>query len=83
MPSTISENSGVSTVTATLAHPVSAATTITVRPVADAYTVGSDSTITIAAREHGERVGHGGHHGLGQRDRCAEQFLDRVRCGEQ
>ena len=49
MPSTISENSGVSTVTATLAHPLSAATTITVRPVADAYTVGMDSTITIAA----------------------------------
>ena len=49
MPASISENGGVSTVTATLAHPSSAATTITVRPVAGAYTVGSDSTIAIAA----------------------------------
>ena len=48
-PSSISENGGMSTVTATLAHPLSAATTITVRPVAGAYTVGADSTITIAA----------------------------------
>ena len=36
-------------VTAALSHPSSEATTITVRPVADAYTVGSDSTIVIAA----------------------------------
>ncbi len=49
MPSSISENGGMSTVTATLAHPLSAATTITVRPVAGAYTVAADSTITIAA----------------------------------
>ncbi len=49
MPASISEAGGVSTVSATLAHPSSAATTITVRPVADAYTVGMDSTITIAA----------------------------------
>ena len=49
MPASISENGGVSTVTATLAHPSSAATTITVRPVAGAYTVGADSTIAIAA----------------------------------
>ncbi len=48
-PSTISESGGMSTVTATLAHPLSTATTITVRPVAGAYTVGTDSTITIAA----------------------------------
>ena len=48
-PSSISESGGMSTVTATLAHPSSAATTITVRPVADAYTVAADSTITIAA----------------------------------
>ena len=48
-PSSISESGGMSTVTATLAHPLSAATTITVRPVAGAYTVGTDSTITIAA----------------------------------
>ncbi len=48
-PASISEAGGVSTVTATLSHASSAATTITVRPVADAYTVGSDSTIIIAA----------------------------------
>ncbi len=48
-PSTLSESGGMSTVTATLSHPSSAATTITVRPVAGAYTVGMDSTITIAA----------------------------------
>ena len=49
MPATISENGAVSTITASLSRPSSAATTITVRPVADAYTVGMDSTITIAA----------------------------------
>ena len=48
-PASISEDGGVSTVSATLTHPSSAATTITVRPVANAYTVGSDSTIAIAA----------------------------------
>ena len=48
-PSSISENGGMSTVTATLARSLSAATTITVRPVTGAYTVGSDSTITIPA----------------------------------
>ena len=45
----ISENGGATTVSATLSHPSSAATTITITPVADAYTVGSDATITIAA----------------------------------
>ena len=45
----ISENGGTTNVTATLSHPSSAATTITVRPVVDAYTVGEDSTIVIAA----------------------------------
>ena len=48
-PSSISESGGMSTVTATLSRSLSAATTITVRPVADAYTVPADSTITIAA----------------------------------
>ena len=48
-PASISENGAVSTVTASLSRPSSAATTITVRPVAGAYTVGMDSTITIAA----------------------------------
>ena len=45
----ISENGGSTTVSATLSHPSSAATTITISPVADAYTVGADATITIAA----------------------------------
>ena len=48
-PSSISESGGMSTVTATLTRSWSTATTITVRPVAGAYTVGMDSTITIAA----------------------------------
>ena len=47
--STISENGGMSAVTATLTRSRSTATTITVRPVTGAYTVGMDSTITIAA----------------------------------
>ena len=49
-PSSISENGGMSTVTATLARSRNTATTITVRPVAGAYTVAADSTITIPAR---------------------------------
>ena len=48
-PSTISENGGVSTVTARLTQSLDATTTITVRPVAEAYTVGMDSTIVIAS----------------------------------
>ncbi len=47
--SSISENGGTTTVTATLSHASSAATTITVQPVSGAYTVGADATITIAA----------------------------------
>ncbi len=49
--SSISENGGSTTVTATLSHPSSATTTITVQPEAGAYTVGADATITIAAGE--------------------------------
>ena len=45
----ISENGGTTTVMAKLSHASSAATTITVQPVAGAYTVGADATITIAA----------------------------------
>ena len=45
----ISENGGSTTVSATLSHPSSEATTITISPVADAYTVGADATIAIAA----------------------------------
>ena len=50
-PTSVSENGGVSTVTATLSHPSSAATTVTVTAVDGAYTVGSDATIVIAAGE--------------------------------
>ena len=50
-PSSISENGGESTVTATLSHPSSAATTVTVTPVSGFYAVGSDTTIEIAAGE--------------------------------
>ena len=50
-PSSIAENGGVSTVTATLTHPSSAATTVTVTPVSGFYTVGSDAVIVIAAGE--------------------------------
>ena len=47
----ISENGGATTVTAALSHPSSAATTVTVRPVSGAYTVGPDATIAIPAGE--------------------------------
>ncbi len=50
-PSSISESGGISTVTATLSHPSSAATTVTVTAVSGFYTVGSDATIVIAAGE--------------------------------
>ena len=50
-PSSISENGGVATVTATLSHPSSAATTVTVGAVTGFTTVGSDTTIVIAAGE--------------------------------
>ena len=50
-PSSISESGGVSTVTAALTHPSSAATTVTVTPLPGAYTVGSDAEIVIAAGE--------------------------------
>ena len=47
----IAENGGVSTVSATLSHPSSAATTVTVTAVTGAYTVGAgaDATIVIGA----------------------------------
>ena len=47
----ISENGGSTTVSAMLSHASSEATTITISPVANAYTVGSDATIAIAAGE--------------------------------
>ena len=48
-PSSVSENGGVSTVSATLTHPSSEPTTVTVTPVSGSYTVGSDATIVIVA----------------------------------
>ena len=48
-PGTITESGGTATVTATLSHASSVATTVTVTPVSGAYTVGSDATIVIAA----------------------------------
>ena len=48
-PSSVSENGGVSTVTAALSHPSSEPSTVTVTAVAGLYTVGSDATIVIAA----------------------------------
>ena len=47
----MTEMGGVTTVSATLSHPSSAVTTVTVTPVSDFYTVGSDATIVIAAGE--------------------------------
>ncbi len=49
----ISEDGGATTVSATLSHPSSAATTITVSESAGAYAVGEDATITIGAGETG------------------------------
>ena len=48
-PASIAEPSGVSTVSATLSHPSSEPSTVTVTAVPGAYTVGTDATITIAA----------------------------------
>ena len=48
-PASIAEPSGVSTVTATLSHPSSEPSTVTVTPVSGAYTAGTDATIVIAA----------------------------------
>ncbi len=48
-PASVSENGGVSTVTATLSRPSSEPSTVTVTAVSGAYTVGTDATITIAA----------------------------------
>ena len=50
-PASVSENGGVSTVSATLTHPSSEPTTVTVTPVSGSYTVGSDAVIVIAAGE--------------------------------
>ena len=52
-PASISEKGGVSRVTATLSHPSSAGTTVTVAAVAGAYTLSAATTLTIAAGEIG------------------------------
>ena len=66
--SSISENGGSTTVSATLTHPSSAATTVTVTPVTGFYTVGSDATIVIAAGSTAAALGHGGDRGGEQHD---------------
>ena len=48
-PGSVSENGGTSAVSATLSHPSSEPSTVTVTAVSGSYTVGSDATITIAA----------------------------------
>ncbi len=48
-PASIAEPNGVSTVTATLSHPSSEPSTVTVTAVSGAYTAGTDATIVIAA----------------------------------
>ncbi len=48
-PTSIAEPNGVSTVTATLSHPSSEPSTVTVTAVSGAYTAGADATIVIAA----------------------------------
>ena len=48
-PASIAEPNGVSTVSATLSHPSSEPSTVTVTPVSGAYTAGTDATIVIAA----------------------------------
>ncbi len=48
-PASVTENGGLSTVTATLSHPSSQPSTVTVTAVSGSYTVGTDATITIAA----------------------------------
>ena len=47
-PATVSESEGVATVTARLAHPSGAATTLTVTAVSGAFTVGSGTAGTVA-----------------------------------
>ena len=47
-PASVSENAGVATVTATLTHPSSEPSTVTVAAGAGAYTVGADAALVIA-----------------------------------
>ena len=48
-PASVSENGGVSTVSATLSHPSSQPSTVTVAAVSGSYAAGTDATIVIAA----------------------------------
>ena len=48
-PASVSENGGTSAVSATLSHPSSEPSTVTVTAVSGLYTVGADATIVIAA----------------------------------
>ena len=48
-PTSVAENGGVATVSATLSRPSSQPSTVTVTAVSGSYTVGSDATIVIAA----------------------------------
>ena len=66
--SSVAEDGGTTTVTATLSHASSAATTVTVTAVDGSYTVGDDATIEIGAGETAKRGGHGDDHG-GERRR--------------
>ena len=63
----IAEDGGTTTVSATLSHPSSAATTVTVTGVSDFYTVGSDATVVIAAGQTANAYGHGDGRGGGRR----------------
>ena len=82
-PASVSENGGLSTVTATLSHPSSEPSTVTVTAGSGAsglYTVGLDATITIAAGSTTAAHGHGGDRGRGRRrppgDRGAQRNGD-------
>ena len=54
-PASVSENGGVSTVSATLSRPSSQPSTVMVTTVAGAYTAGTDATIVIAAGDRRRR----------------------------
>ena len=64
----IAEMGGMSTVSATLSHPSSQPTTVTVTGVTGFYTAGTDASIAIAAGGHGQRHGRGNDYRGGQRD---------------
>ena len=87
-PGSISENGGVSTVTATLDRASSEATTVTVSAAAVApavsgdFTLSANKVLTIAAGATGEHR-DGDHHRGGQHPGCAGQDGDGVGDGGQ